>query len=158
MNATVSQTVPLASEAGKRSVSQLNLRALIVEDFETMRKTVVKVLGSLNMKVIEASNGIDALKVLDTYTAKEALEQIKKQPPQVILTDGTLADMDAKAFAPAVRKVLGNKPVVIIAWSSSPEAEELLLAPDSGIDDFVLKSTTSEGTGLLAAALLGSLR
>ncbi len=92
------------------------------------------------------------------HTGKDALEQISKNPPRVILTDGTLPDMNATAFAPAARKALGDKPVVIIAWSSSPEAEEILLAPDAGIDDFVLKSTTSEGAGLLAAALLGGLR
>jgi len=92
------------------------------------------------------------------HTGKDGLEQIKKRPPRVILTDGTLADMNATAFAPAARKALGNKPVVIVAWSSSPEAEDTLLAPDTGIDDFVLKSTTGEGTGLLAAALLGGLR
>jgi PleD family two-component response regulator len=92
------------------------------------------------------------------HTGKDALGQISKNPPRIILTDGTLPDMNATAFAPAARKALGDKPVVIIAWSSSPEAEDTLLAPDAGIDDFVLKSTTSEGTGLLAAALLGGLR
>lgn len=92
------------------------------------------------------------------HTGKDGLEQINKCPPRVILTDGTLADMNATAFAPAARKALGNKPVVIVAWSSSPEAEDTLLAPDTGIDDFVPKSTTREGTGLLAAALLGGLR
>ena len=75
------------------------------------------------------------------HTGKYGLEQIRKNPPRVILTDGTLPDMNATAFAPAARKALGNKPVVIVAWSSSPESEEALLAPDSGIDDFVLKST-----------------
>ena len=92
------------------------------------------------------------------HTGKDGLEQINKCPPRVILTDGTLADMNATAFAPAARKALGNKPVVIVAWSSSPETEDTLLAPDTGIDNFVPKSTTSEGTGLLAAALLGGLR
>lgn len=92
------------------------------------------------------------------HTGKDGLEQIDKCPPRVILTDGILADMNAADFAPAARKALGNKPVVIVAWSSSPEAEGTLLAPDTGIDDFVLKSTTGEGTGLLAAALLGGLR
>jgi len=92
------------------------------------------------------------------HTGKDGLEQIDKCLPRVILTDGTLADMNVTAFAPAARKALGNKPVVIVAWSSSPEAEDTLLAPDTGIDDFVLKSTTGEGTGLLTAALLGGLR
>lgn len=66
--------------------------------------------------------------------------------------------MSAKAFAPAARQALGNKPVVIIAWSSSPETEDAILAPKTGIDDFVLKTTNSEGANLLAAALLGGLR
>ena len=92
------------------------------------------------------------------HTGKDGLEQISKNPPKVILTDGTLPDMNATSFASAARKALGNNPVVIIAWSSSPEAEDALTAPDAGIDDFVLKSTTREGTGLLAAALLGGLR
>lgn len=53
---------------------------------------------------------------------------------------------------------VGDKSVFVVTWSSSPEAEDTLLAPDISIDDFVLKSTTTEGTGLLAAALLGVLR
>ena len=90
-------------------------------------------------------------------TGKEALAQIKEFFPQVILTDGTLPDMDAKTFARAARKALGSKPAIIIAWSSNPEAEETLLDTDTSIDDFVLKSTTKEGTEMLAAALLSGL-
>ncbi len=91
------------------------------------------------------------------HTGKEALERIKEFSPQVILADGTLPDMDAKTFAHAARKALGSKPAIIIAWSSNPETEETLLDTDAGIDDFVLKSTTHEGTGMLAAALLGGV-
>jgi len=111
----------------------------------------------------QASSASDLCRRLgfDTHvsnTGKDALEQISKKKPQVILTDGTLSDMNAKAFAPAARKALKDSPVVIIAWSSTPEAEDDLLAPDTGIDDFVHKSTSKEGTGLLAAALFGGLR
>lgn len=91
------------------------------------------------------------------HTGKEALERIAEFAPQVILTDGTLPDMDVKSFARAARKALGNKPAIIIAWSSNSKAEETLLDTDAGIDDFVLKSTTNEGTGMLAAALLGGV-
>ncbi len=90
-------------------------------------------------------------------TGKDALDRIKEFSPQVILTDGTLPDMDAKTFALAARKTLGSKPAIIIAWSSNPEAEETLLDTDTGIDDFVLKSTTNEGTEMLAAALLSGV-
>ncbi|MBN2562895.1 MAG: hypothetical protein JXQ75_18385 [Phycisphaerae bacterium] len=92
------------------------------------------------------------------HTGKEALQRVANQPPRIILTDGTLPDMDATTLARSARQVLGNKPVIIIAWSSSAESEEDLLAPGGGIDDFVLKSATSKGGGFLAAALLGGLR
>lgn len=91
------------------------------------------------------------------HTAKQALELIEKHPSQVVLTDGTLPDMDVKTFASAVRNASGNKSVIIIAWSSSAETESSLLAPDSNIDDFVLKSASSDSTSLLAAALLGGI-
>jgi PleD family two-component response regulator len=120
----------------------------------------VLIVASSNSQALSASElcrhlGFD---VRVARSGKDALEQIIQHPPHVILTDGTLPDMNATSFAPAARKALGNHPVVIIAWSSSPEAEDTLLAPDTGIDDFVLKSTTGEGAGLLAAALLGGFR
>jgi len=92
------------------------------------------------------------------HSGKDALKKINSRPPRVILTDGTLPDMDAKTLAQSARKNLGKNPSTIIAWSSNPQAEEKLLAPETGIDDFVLKSAGSEATDLLAAALLGGLR
>jgi PleD family two-component response regulator len=93
-----------------------------------------------------------------TNSGKDALQQLKQHPPRIILTDGTLPDMDAAVFAKSARKTLGENPAIIIAWSSNPEAEEVLLAPGACIDDFVLKSATGEGAGFLAAAILGGLR
>lgn len=148
----------LSSTATRMATGQLQL----AENAPSLRKEspgllIVATSNSQASSAVELSRrlGFDPQVA---HTGKDGLEQIEKRPPRVILTDGTLADMNATAFAPAARKALGNKPVVIVAWSSSPEAEETLLAPDTGIDDFVLKSTTSEGTGLLAASLLGGLR
>ena len=94
------------------------------------------------------------------HTGKEALDWIKNedQRPDVIITDGTLSDMDANNFAKSARKTLGNHPVVIIVTSSNEETEESFLEPDSGIDDFVLKSASGESKLLLSASLLGGLR
>ena len=103
----------------KKAKSRLRPDAIVVAGFERLPQNIVGKGSSGYIAIefeIEPADSKVVDKILDTHTAKEALEQIKKQPSQVILTDGTLADMDAKAFAPAVRKVLGNKPVVIIAW------------------------------------------
>lgn len=91
-------------------------------------------------------------------SAAQALEALAAEPPNVILTDGALPDMDARAFAQSARRVMAGQPVVVIVWSSNRDAEDALMAPESGLDDFVPKGATAEGRALLAAALLGGLR
>lgn len=92
------------------------------------------------------------------HTGQEGLERIVEARPSVILTDGTLPDMDGVAFAHSARQVLGRRAVVVVAWSSNADKEDALLAPDSGIDDFVLKSAGRQTAERLAAAFLGALR
>ena len=89
MVATADKKKQPASKVAKKAASSGNLKVLVVEDFKTMRKAVVKVLDSLNMKVLEASNGIEALKVLDSEsvdivfrTALELGAEIEGQPSQ----------------------------------------------------------------------------
>ena len=97
----------------------------------------------------------------DVYTvlnAQSALEDVAQTPPKVILCDGVLPDMDAAAFAQATRHTLGDTPVFIIAWSRDPAAEDRLLSPEVGMDDFVLKSTNNKTSPFLTSALLGGLR
>jgi hypothetical protein len=48
--------------------------------------------------------------------------------------------------------------VMIIAWSSNAEAEDRFLAPNGGIDVFILKTSAEDKCNLLAGALLGGLR
>lgn len=141
----------LASTTGRLATGELHFTAdpsalLIVATSRSQGAGAAELAGRL---------GFDTHVV---HTGQEALEWIPDHPPRIILMDGTLPDMDATALARSVRQVLGNRPIVIVAWSSSAEAEEHLLAPEAGIDDFVLKSATSEGSGYLVAALLGGLR
>ena len=90
--------------------------------------------------------------------AASALTLIEEYRPNVILSDCVLEDMQVTEFAKQARQVLGNRPVTIIVWSSTPELEDSLLVPDSGIDDFVLKSPDMEKAPLLTATLLGAIR
>ena len=57
MNEQISQKIKSFSAGENKSVSDLNLKALVVEDFETMRNIIAKVLDSLNIKITEAANG-----------------------------------------------------------------------------------------------------
>ena len=67
-------------------------------------------------------------------------------------------DQELTAFVKAARQACGDNPLIIIAWSSNPESEDMLMSPATEIDDFVLKSAQPEGASLLVASLLGGLR
>ena len=141
----------LASTADRMATGELNLGreappALIVSASRSQAQSAAQVAASLGFDVQQAT------------TAAEALAVAAKRPPRVVLADGTLPDMDVAALSKALRKALGGNPVVVVAWSSSPDLEDRLLVPGSGIDDFAPKSTTGEGRGRLVAALLGALR
>lgn len=92
------------------------------------------------------------------HRGADAMEMMEATPPNVLLTDGTLPDMDATGLAFSARQILGSRPLHVIAWSGNAEAEDAFLAPDGGVDDFVLKTPGETGAHLLAAALLGGLR
>jgi CheY-like chemotaxis protein len=89
---------------------------------------------------------------------QSAVAEIKEWHPNVILSDSVLEDMQVTEFAQQARTALGDRPAIIIAWSSSPELQDTLLAPDTGIDDFILKSPDMEQDSQLTATLLGAIR
>jgi PleD family two-component response regulator len=147
------QLLAVASTARRIATGQLNIsetcpQLLIVATSHRQAENVEKLASSLGFET-------DIM-----YTGKDALQWLKdqEQRPDVIITDGTLSDMDAANFAKSARQALGNHPVVIIVTSSNHESEEAFLEPESGIDDFVLKSSTDESKLLLSASLLGGLR
>lgn len=149
------QLLAVASTASRIANGQLDIlktspKLLIVATSHPQAENIEKLACSLGFQA-------DIM-----YTGKEALDWLENedqdQHPNVIITDGTLSDMDAINFAKSARKTLGNHPVVIIVTSSNEDTKESFLEPDSGIDDFVSKSASGEGKLLLSASLLGGLR
>jgi PleD family two-component response regulator len=147
------QLIAVASTASRIATGQLNM-------LETCPKLLIVATSHPHAESIEKLSTSLGFQADIMHTGKEALDWLKNedQRPNVIITDGTLSDMDANNFAKSARKALGNHPVVIIVTSSNEETEESFLEPDSGIDDFVLKSASGESKLLLSASLLGGLR
>lgn len=146
------QLLAVTSTACRIASGQLNMsdhcpRLLIVTTSHPQADTVEKLAVKLGFETDITHTGKDALKLLEK----------QEHHPDVIITDGTLSDMDASNFAKSARQSLGNHPVMIIVTSSNEKSKEEFLEPESGIDDFVLKSSTGESKLLLAASLLGGL-
>ena len=108
------------------------LKALVVEDFETMRKAVKNVLESLNMQVNEATNGIEALKLLDT------------EPMDIIFTDLVMPEMDGFELCEEIRRRPNIRHLPIIVISTHRDAHYVIQALRRGADDYLTKPFTAE--------------
>jgi PleD family two-component response regulator len=85
---------------------------------------------------------------------KSVIERMAEDPADVVLSEARLSDADAPGLAMQIRSIASDKRCYFIAWSSEVESEGWLLAPDQGMDDFVLKRNDSSANLLLSAALL----
>jgi DNA-binding response OmpR family regulator len=103
-----------------------------VEDDEHHRSTVAHHLRKRRFRVIEAEDGVSALKLL------------KEWPPQIVVTGLGLPDIDGKQLLRLVRAQDGmaQVPVVVLTSADSDENEAELLR--LGANDFVSRSRTPE--------------
>ncbi|HKL27264.1 MAG TPA: sigma-54 dependent transcriptional regulator [Desulfuromonadales bacterium] len=100
-------------------------RILVVEDEEIMRVTVVDHLRSLGWLVNEAANG----------TA--ALEQIKSNRYEVVLSDIRMPGMDGETLLGELKRLTpGTEVVLMTAYGSSDNAVDCL---KKGAADYILK-------------------
>jgi len=115
------------------------LRVLIVDDQRTMRKIIRELLSQISIRdVIEAEDGLDALKVIQDPTAV---------PPDVVLCDLHMANMDGMEFVNMVRRnkvprlagipiliLTGDKDTFMHEVSTQAGATKVLTKPISAPD------------------------
>ncbi len=131
MSDKISQKVHSFPEGENKPVSSLNLKALVVEDFETMRNIIVKVLGSLNIEAIQAANGIEALKVLDNESV------------DIVLTDLVMPEMDGFELCEEIRRRPNIRHLPVIVISTHRDAKYVVQALRCGADDYLTKPFTA---------------
>ena len=116
---------------------------LVVEDSPTMRQLITFALKRIpGSKVIEANDGIDALKKLST------------QKFDMILTDINMPIMDGLKLVSLVRGDANYRstPIVVITTEGAKEDRERALA--LGADDYITKPIQANRILELARALL----
>jgi CheY-like chemotaxis protein len=119
---------PADSEMATRSrSSQHKLQGkhiLVVEDHDLMAKLLVDVLRNYD----HASSA---------RSGKQALQEIRRQPPSIILLDLTLPDMSGLEVVKRVRQKKKTKSIPILAMSASPDEKDKCL--EAGCNSFILK-------------------
>lgn len=108
----------------KRHKKLKGKRILVVEDHDLMGKLLVNLLKHYD----HASHA---------RSAKEALQEVRREPPDIILLDIILPDMSGLEVARAVRQNEKTKSIPILAMSGSPSEKSKCL--EVGCDGFILK-------------------
>jgi len=106
------------------------LKILFVEDEEIIRKKTVSSLTYIVEEVKEASNGIEALYQLGTFT------------PDLIITDLEMPDMNGIEFIREIRKK--DKDICIIVLTAHTNEKYLIELIDMHIEKYIIKPINLE--------------
>lgn len=100
---------------------------LIVDDDATIRLLMQEALSDECYKVIDVSNGMDAL------------AQIKARQPDLVLLDVTMPGMDGFEVCRKIRQQYGNADISIIMVTALEDSESIERSYESGATDFISK-------------------
>ena len=112
----------------KYSYKPENLRVLILDDHDLMRKSLTKILRKNKfLHTTECSNAQDAIKIFQS------------QIIDLILCDLYMSKGDGLEFLESIRNHQTNADVPFIAITGEASKEEIVRAADKGADDYVIK-------------------
>lgn len=115
---------------GRALVSRSDTRGLdilYVEDNEVVRESVRRLLERAGHTVRTAKDG------------EEALEAIPQKPPQVVLADWHMPEMDGLELCRHLRRTELGKRLFFILFTGEEDGDEIVRAYQAGINDFVPK-------------------
>jgi len=126
------QAVCLASELLKQRVigiapGQPTYRILVVEDVEENRRLLVKLLTSVGFEVREATQGVEALSLWESWS------------PHLIWMDLRMPIVDGYTATKRIREHPKGQETVIIALTASVFEEDREKVVMAGCDDFISK-------------------
>ncbi|MDX2470947.1 MAG: response regulator [SAR324 cluster bacterium] len=108
------------------------LSALVVDDSAMIRKLLVRVLANEGLKVHDAPGG------------QEALDFLKSNEVDLVLTDFVMPEMDGVELCKKIRHELGLVDLPVIFLTSASDKESLVDIFKAGATDYLVKPLVSE--------------
>ena len=106
------------------------MKFLVIDDSVTMRRIIVNSLQRIGYtQTVEASDGEEALKCFDDSI-------------QFVITDWNMPNMSGIDFARALRARPDGKRVPILMVTTRSIREDILIAVDAGVNNYILKPFT----------------
>ncbi len=109
------------------------VRALVVSSSRSQQKLMEGLLQRVGIRVEAA------------MSMKEALRAVESGSYAVLISDNVLPDGDACAFAAQLQKRAKGRLPRLIVWSASPDKANMLMNPNTHIDDVILKPPPNTG-------------
>ena len=107
------------------------MRIMLVDDSRTIRNIQKKVLAKLGYEdIVEASDGV------------EALEKYKEGPPDLMLIDWNMPNMDGITLVKTIRQT--DKTVPMIMCTTEAEKSRVVEALKAGVNNYMDKPFTAD--------------
>lgn len=121
-------------------------RVLIVDDNETTRLLLTRILQPLGMETVEAVDGIDAL---------DKFQQLRFKKPGVslIITDMNMPNMDGMTFVRRARTINKTTPILFITAQQRQELKDQ--GEEAGVSGWIVKPFVKETVQEIVKSVLG---
>ncbi|MBF0275083.1 MAG: tetratricopeptide repeat protein [Nitrospinae bacterium] len=113
---------------------EANIKVLIVDDFQTTRRSLRLLLRSYNYKYLE-----------EAVDGKEALRKVEDDDKiGLILLDWNMPKMNGLAFLKELRKNSDKDYIKIIMVTAESLQDHIMSAVKAGVDEYIIKPVTQE--------------
>lgn len=114
-----------------------NLKVLIVDDIDSMRKVIKNMLKQIGFDEIDEAKSGDKAWIM--------LEQAQKenQPYQLILSDWAMPKMNGLDLLKKIRNTDELKKVPFLMITAASEQDNVVKAMKEGVSDFIIKPFSS---------------
>jgi CheY-like chemotaxis protein len=102
-------------------------RILVVEDSLPLAERIRQVLEGAGYRVDLAADG------------REGLLRVQSEPPDLIISDLTMPEMDGYAFCQAIKSAELTKRIPFVLLDERNKPEDILWALERGADNFITK-------------------
>jgi two-component system chemotaxis response regulator CheY len=109
-------------------------KALVVDDSKTIRIILGRILKELGYEVCEASNGIEALKMMES----------EKAAVNLVLADWNMPEMNGLELLKQLRQDPTLASLKVIMVTTETELDHMVSALEAGANEYVMKPFTKD--------------
>jgi two-component system, chemotaxis family, chemotaxis protein CheY len=109
-------------------------KALVVDDSRAVRMIISRTLKELGFEVCDASNGREALEVIEA----------QKNTVSLVLADWNMPEMNGLDLLKALRRKPELSSLVVVMVTTETESGQMVAALEAGANEYIMKPFTKD--------------